>query len=150
MKIVTTRFGELTVREDEVFLFSKGIPGFEERRQYFFVRPEEHAPFEYLQSAEEGELAFILVDPFLFFPNYSFELSDQALADLGDPSQDSLFIRVIVSIRGELKEATANLVAPVVLNSQDRLGQQVVLSSSSEYEVRHRLFPLTTGSAGRG
>lgn len=149
MQTLATRFGELIIQEDDVFHFPRGIPSFENRKRYVFVRPEDHAPFEYLQSVDDGNLAFILVDPFLFFPGYTFELSDQALGELGNPAENSLLIRVIVSIRGELRDATANLVAPVVINTHDRQGQQVILASS-EYAVHHRLFQAPLNSAGKG
>lgn len=149
MHTLATRFGELTIQEEDIYTFARGIPGFEACRRFVFVKPEEHAPFEYLQSVDDGNLAFIVVDPFIFFPRYTFELPDSSVTELGGPKEDSLMIRVIVSIRGELRLATANLVAPVVLNVRDKLGQQVVLSDS-EYSVHHRLFNDTSNRTGGG
>ncbi|WP_167747009.1 flagellar assembly protein FliW [Cohnella luojiensis] len=139
MKLDTARFGELEVREEDVVQFSAGIPGFEQSHQFVLIANEDHSPLAYLQSVDDGELAFIVVDPFEFFPNYEFELPELAMKELQMESADQIIVRTIVSVTGELEHATANLVAPIVMNKSSRSGKQVVLSQTN-YTTKHRLL----------
>ncbi|WP_373230786.1 flagellar assembly protein FliW [Cohnella sp.] len=141
MKLNTARFGELEVREEDIIQFSEGIPGFEQSHRFMLIVIEEQAPLAYLQSVDDGELAFIVIDPFEFFPNYEFELPELAMRELQIESTNQIIVRTIVSVTGELELATANLVAPVVINNSSRSGKQLVLSRT-DYTTRHRLLAL--------
>lgn len=139
MKLQTLRFGELDLQETEIIHFEQGLPGFEDSRRFTLVEVEDHAPFAHLQSADNGELAFVVVDPFEFFPDYEFDLPESALEGLKITAPEQIMIRVIVSIRDNLESATANLVAPVAFNMEKRLGRQVVLAKTG-YMTKHALF----------
>lgn len=139
MKLMTTRFGELDIDDAEVLKFNQGIPGFEEMRQFIIVEAEEYLPFSHLQSLENGELAFILVDPFELFEEYEFDLSEQVKEELRIKSEEDIAIRTIVTVREGLNSATTNLVAPIVINMNSFLGKQIILTKTN-YVTRHRLF----------
>ncbi len=139
MKLITTRFGELEIDDTKVIKFDQGIPGFEEMLHFTLVEVEEHLPFSHLQSVDDGDLAFIVVDPFEFFPEYEFELPEQIKDELQVESGEQIAIRTIVTIRGRLDSAMTNLVAPIVMNMDSRTGKQVILTKTS-YVTRHRLF----------
>ncbi|QHW32594.1 flagellar assembly protein FliW [Paenibacillus rhizovicinus] len=139
MKFETRRFGEIVIKEDQTYHFERGIPGFEHDRQFMFVTTEELEPFAHMQSLEDGELAFIVTDPFVFFPNYEFNLPESVMNELQISSEEHVSIRVIVSINGELEQATANLIAPIIMNTNKRLGKQVILTAAS-YSTRQRLY----------
>lgn len=140
MIIKTGRFGELEVSDNEIYTFPKGIPGFEEQMLFFIVSPEEDEPFSFLQSVADGDLVFVIADPFLFRSDYDIELPESALAELQIESADQLMLRSIITIREDLDKATINLVAPIVFNVDTKVGKQVVLATSS-YTTRHPLFP---------
>ncbi len=76
MHIETTRFGALDVEERKVITFPDGLPGFEEHRQFTLV-PHHTAeggkgsPFVWLQSLEDGTLAFLAMEPHQAFPDYA-------------------------------------------------------------------------------
>ena len=76
MHIETTRFGTLDVEERKVLTFPDGLPGFEEHRQFTLV-PHHTAeggkgsPFVWLQSLEDGGLAFLAMEPHQAFPDYA-------------------------------------------------------------------------------
>ena len=139
MELQTSRFGKLQVEEGEIISFPKGIPGFEDHTGFLIVATEQDEPFVYLQSVQDGDLAFILSDPFLFYPGYEFELPDAAAAELGVESPEQLSVRCIISLQGDLDKSTINLVAPVIINVEARLGKQVVLGQSP-YTTRHPLL----------
>ncbi|TJY41950.1 flagellar assembly protein FliW [Cohnella pontilimi] len=139
MKFNTVRFGEIEVLDEQIFHFNKGIPGYEQLQLYTLITVDEHAPFAYLQSVEDGNLAFIVIDPFEFFSDYEFELPEAAKEELKLESPEHAAVRTIVAIKDKLEQATTNLVAPIVINRSNRRGKQVVLAKSS-YTTRCRLF----------
>lgn len=139
MELQTSRFGQLTVSEDEIYAFTNGIPGFEDQTAFVVIAPEEDQPFAFLQSTADENLNFVITDPFLFYPEYDFEIPDAALTELQVDSIEQLMIRSIINIGEQLDAATINLVAPVVFNIDSRVGRQVVLGRTS-YTTRHPLF----------
>jgi len=139
MIIHTKRLGELDIQEQEVIRFEQGIPGFESLRRFVLVEVQDHEPFSYLQCIDDDDVSFIVTNPFEFFPDFECELPDLVVEGLRITSADHVAVRAIVSINGELELATANLVAPVVINYASRLGRQVVLAKTS-YTTRHALF----------
>lgn len=140
-KIKTARFGELDVQEDKIFHFADGLPAFEDEH-YFVILPfEDDSPYAFLQSVTTPELAFLITVPFVFFPDYVFELDDTVTEDLTLNVPEDMQIYTLLTIPGgKIKEMTANLMAPVVINKETREAKQVVLDKS-QYTTKHRLFP---------
>jgi flagellar assembly factor FliW len=141
MKLQTSRFGEIDISDDSIIQFPEGIPGFEELQQFALITVEEHGPLEYIQSVEDGELAFIVIDPFLCFPDYDIQLPEQAVEQLSLAGSEDILIRTTVSIRGDIETATTNLVAPIIINRSSRIGKQVILTAT-DYTTQTRIFPV--------
>jgi flagellar assembly factor FliW len=94
-----------------------------------------------MQSLSTPDLAFLITMPFLFFPDYEFELDDATQKELGIKDQEEMLIYVIITIpQGRIEDMTANLTAPVVLNKKTMQAKQVVLEKGG-YTTKHRLFP---------
>ncbi|WP_256721312.1 flagellar assembly protein FliW [Paenibacillus amylolyticus] len=144
--IHTSMWGELEVKEEDLYQFPKGLPGFEEETEYALI-PWEDTPFSYLQSVKEPGLSFLLVSPFMFVPDYSFELGEVDKEELGIEEQVSVFS--MVTIHSDTNKSTMNLLAPVVLNPVQRLGKQVVLHQSS-YETRHLIWAEDEANSVKG
>ena len=90
----------------------------------------------------------MLTIPFLFFQDYTFELDDDTVAELDIKDPEKLFYYSMVTIpNGSIRYMTANLVAPVVLNSDNMKAKQVVLEKSN-YTTKHRLFPEAAKKEG--
>jgi len=140
MLIQSTRFGEINVSEETIFKFLHGLPGFPEEKEFALLPYQPDSPFNFMQSLQDPDLAFMVVEPFLFFREYTFELGDQAAAELGISEQNLPQIFTIITIPESVEAMTANLLAPVVLNSRDRKAMQIVLDGRN-YTTRHRLFP---------
>ncbi|CAN7152516.1 flagellar assembly protein FliW [Paenibacillus sp. LjRoot153] len=139
MNITTLQFGELTIAEHEVFTFPQGIPGFEQNVRYIFIQPDVESPFIFLQCVDNGNLALLLTNPFEFFPDYDMELSDSVVIELGIESKEDVAVWTVVSVGEQLEEATLNLLAPIIVNVNTRLGKQVILHGSS-YNAKHKLM----------
>lgn len=136
MIIETSSMGKLNVEKEQIFHFPKGIPGFEQETDFAIIEVEE-GPFSYLQSLKTDALSFLLTDPFLFLPQYEFELPKAEAEEL--EISEAVIIRAIVTLRDNLEQSTLNLLAPIVLNPDKRLGKQVVLHHSP-YSTRHLLL----------
>ena len=83
--------------------------------------------------------------PFIFFPDYEFRLEDDVLESLALENQEDLLLYTLLTIPGnDFRGMTANLLAPIVINSRTNEGRQIVLDKSA-YKTKHRLFPQKDG-----
>ena len=140
MEVLTSRFGNLTVNPEEVFFVSKGILGFENLKKYFLVERPGCSPFAWFQSAEDPQVAFPLIDPAYFFPDYRIEVDPRELGELKISDLKKVRIYVLVSIPpGNPERASADLMGPLLLNEENHTAKQVVLSKSP-YSTRHFLL----------
>ena len=150
MRVETERFGTVEIDEQEILRFPFGLPGFEHLKDFFLVPVPKNPAFVWLQAVAEPAVAFLLADPFLFFPDYAVDLGEPEAAVLQAGRPEELSVYVVVTIPPEgVREMTANLLAPVVLNLRSRLGLQVILDGSG-YTTRHRLFREVEKPAGAG
>ena len=139
-KIKTTRFGEIEEDEGKIVRFAAGLPAFEDEHEFIIVPYDEESPYVFLQSATTPDLAFLMTIPFIFFPDYEFRLEDDVLKSLALESQEDLLLYTLLTIPGsDIREMTANLLAPIVINSRTNEGRQVVLDKSS-YCTKHKLL----------
>ncbi|MDO3412081.1 flagellar assembly protein FliW [Saccharibacillus sp. CPCC 101409] len=136
MIIETSSLGNIEITVEQIYRFENGIPGFEEENE-FALLPVEGSPFFHLQSLKEKHLSFLLADPFVFFPEYEFELGDSDSEEL--ELQTGVQVRCIVTLRDDIEKSTMNILAPLVLNPVKRKGRQIVLHNSA-YATKHPLF----------
>ena len=81
--------------------------------------------------------------PLIFFPEYEVVIDDDVERALGLTSPDEVLIYTILTLSGtEIRDLTANLMAPIVVNAKTRRAKQIVLDRSP-YTTKHRLFPDT-------
>lgn len=140
MTVNTTRFGEIEIQQNEIITFEHGIPGFEEETEFVVMPYAEDSPFFLLQSAKTNFLAFLMTDPFKFFADYEFNLDDDSIQELGIEQAEDIAIFSLVTVRGQnVRDMTANLVAPLVINVKNNCGRQIVLEKSP-YKTQHRVF----------
>ena len=144
-KINTLRFGELEIEDQDVVRFADGIPAFEDEHEFVVLPYEEGTPYMFLQSMTTPELAFLMTDPFVFFPDYSFELDDENMEKLAINSMDDVLVCTLISVpRSGVADMTTNLLAPVVINRHTMQARQIVLEKT-QYTTKHRLFPEKKG-----
>ena len=140
VQIKTTRCSSLMVEQEKIIAFPYGIPGFEELKRFILLPEEDIEAFHWLQSVDEPAVAFLVVDPFIFFPDYCFELPDEEIKTLDIQSSEEVLVVNIISIpRDQVAETTANLVGPVVINTKLKQAKQVILTCTS-YSTKHLLF----------
>ncbi|MBC7319921.1 flagellar assembly protein FliW [bacterium] len=132
MLVRTFLFGDIEVGEEYKIIFTSPILGFEEEREFILIKEKDDSSFCWLQSLKTPELAFLLADPFIFFPEYVVEL-DETYRD------KNIVIYVIITLNENFKLSTANLVAPIIIDVESREASQVILENSP-YTTRHYIF----------
>ena len=103
------------------------MPGFPDHQHFALVQLDDAGVLCSLQSVEDPALRFLVVPPAAFFPDYSPVIDDATVAALGIESADDAIVLVVVNPGDQAGAATANLLAPVVVNPSTRQGGQVVL-----------------------
>lgn len=140
MKVETRHFGELEVEENKIIRLPEGLLGFEEYQRFILVDGEDQSiPFQWLQSLDCPELAFVVMDPFLVRKDYEFELPPEVEEELGIGSKAEVTVLGIVVLPEDLSQMTVNLTAPLIINMKKRIGKQVVLDDP-RYTVRHYIL----------
>jgi len=140
MTIQTTRFGELTVREDEVVVFPEGILGFAGNTRYSLFPNPTGGPLYWLQSVEDGTLAFIVCKPQLFKPDYKISVHPKDLEGLElEKLEDGEVYCIMVVPPDNPRGMTANLQGPLIINNRRKLAKQVVLVNV-DYGTKYRVF----------
>jgi flagellar assembly factor FliW len=141
MEIITTRFGAIEVDSKEVITLSKGILGFNEYRNYILLPADhkEETPYFFLQSTENKDLCFFMLDTLSYFKEYDIEITEDTIEALGIEQVEDVYVLTIVTVVGSLKEATTNLKAPVIINKKEKLAMQVVLEKG-DYLIKQPLF----------
>jgi len=131
-QVTTYRFGHeevVEVDDDQVFDFRPGLTGFDQYHRYARLVDGE-SPIEWLQSLDHPNVCFTMMEPFLFYPNYGFELSDYDCQDLGVMQPQDALVRCLLTLHDSAEETTANLMAPIVLSRNGGRGRQIVLQES--------------------
>lgn len=126
--------------------FQDGLPGLPDFHTFEVLKLDADSPFYLLQSLQKEDLVFLAVQPFDFFADYDFTLTDWAVEklELADPGDAAVLS--IVTVKGDIQKATVNLQAPVVINQQKGKAAQVILNDP-RYAVRQPLFTQNTPSA---
>ncbi len=139
MKVKTTRFGELEVNPNDVLTFSEGLLGFENLKKYFVVDPGDSTLILWLQSTEDDKVAFPIIEPKIFKPDYIAKLLPADLNGLELETLQTAKLYSILTIPANVTEMSANLKAPVVVNSAKKVGKQIVLQDS-KLSVKHEMY----------
>jgi len=137
MDVHTTRFGTLTVSEQDELLFPQGLIGLEDCMRWVVLTDADNPALGWLQSVEHGHIALGVVSPRRFVSDYQLRIDRDELRYLELSTVHDAEVVVIAS-RQE-SDLTLNLRAPLVINVQQRRGCQVVAKDA--YPVR---FPLST------
>lgn len=106
------------------------MPGFVGHRRFVLVRLDEDGLLYAFTSADAPDLRFVVVPPPVFFPDYSPKIDDETLRLLGVDDPDRLLMLLVVTLGRSAGEATANLMAPILVDQVNRRAIQAVLTGS--------------------
>lgn len=140
MLLKTKHFGEIEINEKNVLNFDNGLPGFEPCKKYILLENEDVvSPFRWLQCVDRPEIAFAIANPFLIVKDYDFELNDESVKKLEIEKSEDVAVYVIVVVPEDFKKMSMNLKAPLIINSKNKKGAQIILDTD-KYTVRHYIL----------
>jgi len=130
-QIPTKYFGPVEYQETDVVQFPCGLPGFESETQFLLIEPENSAPLIFLQSMRQSGLCFLTLPILTVDPRYHLSVNVDDLRLLEFHSEQAPQIGVDINCLtviavAESGAATANLLAPLVINRSNRLALQAI------------------------
>lgn len=131
-ELATKAFGKIDVKAEQIIHFPEGIFGFKDHLEFALIEESEDSPFKWLQSTKDENLAFVVIQPELFLPAYSPEVSISELnvIDVKSPSECIIFAIVTIP-ENNPEKMTANLQGPVLINTSKKLGKQSISNNES-------------------
>jgi flagellar assembly factor FliW len=138
VKVSTKAYGLIDVDERQRITLSSGLFGFESFTEYILLDAERQ-PFYWLQSLDVEQAAFILVNPFLFRPDYEVDINDEELREIGLSAPEKALIFSIVTIPSNGGPMTANLQGPLIINRESRMGKQAILTDP-RWKTKHDIM----------
>lgn len=136
---MTSRFGELEVGEKDMITLKEEILGFSQYKRFFIVDPGDRSLMLWLQFADDGRTAFPILEPQIFLSSYHLNLLPAERASLEIKDRKEISVYTIVTIPQRVQETSANLKAPIVINSATRWARQIVLQDN-KLEVRYPIY----------
>lgn len=136
VKIDTERFGTLEVAKSDWIEIKGSILGFERCRRFVLLLHDENTPLCWLQSLEDPNLAFVVINPLVIKPDYQPLLQKIDLEFLGIKDLCEMVLLAIVTVRSNPFRITANLRAPLVINGTSRQANQIILEDT-EYPIQY-------------
>jgi flagellar assembly factor FliW len=142
MLVDTSRFGPVEIEPDDIFLFSRGILGFEDHHHWILLADGHNDRVAWLQSLHEPEVGLALVSPRRFVPSYHVRLNRSQLTPLELAVLDEAF--VLTTLSRHEGSITVNLRAPLLFNANRRIGRQVVTldEQPTQLKLPEAAFPL--------
>jgi flagellar assembly factor FliW len=137
--IQTKYHGEIEINKDEILHFEKGIPGFLDEKEFIVLPLSEDQTFSIMQSLTTLYVAFVIASPFHFFQDYEFKLEDSIVEELDIKDEKDVWVFLILSVGEPFEKTTANLQAPVIMNSSNHKAKQVILNDG-RYKTKHSIF----------
>lgn len=103
------------------------MPGFPAHRRFALVRLDDDGVLCALRSLDDPELRFLVVPPHAFFPEYAPVIDDATASELGVTRAEDVLLLSVLTAGPSLADTTANLLAPVLVNTHTQRACQVVL-----------------------
>lgn len=136
MKILTRDFGETEIDESTIISFPSGIIGFESVTKYTLLSPLGEGIFPmWLQSVEGPDPCFVVYDPMEIYPDYKFEISDEEQHLLKIGKETPYRCIAVAIVPDNYRETTINLRCPIVINTEDNIAAQVILTEQYEFKA---------------
>ncbi|MCR5581555.1 MAG: flagellar assembly protein FliW [Pseudobutyrivibrio sp.] len=149
MQVKTRLFGEIEISDEKVINLIHGLIGFPDMKRYTLIFDEEKknkGNIMWLQSLDETDFAMPVMLPHKVKPDYAPAFNLDALEQLGELNEDNTFVLVTVRVPKDPKEASINLKAPIIINTETNIGDQIIIDGSEP--VRFLIYDALHGKDG--
>lgn len=144
MKANTRLFGEVDIPDEKIITFEQGVMGFEDCRKFTIIYDsgkEEKSAISWLQCMDEPELAFPMISPFYIMENYDPVVETELLEPLGEVTEEHLILFVFMNIKSDVKQLTANMKAPIIINVDTLKGVQLIVENE-DYDIKYNIYDV--------
>lgn len=132
--------GKVEVNDDTLYHFGGCILGFEEYDEFYLLNMDNDGTFQILQSKDDKDTCFILVDPFTIFKNYKPDIHDDDITSLNLKDKEDILLLTIVTIpNDDFRSMTTNLLGPILFNTKTHKAKQCIVVGD-EYTTRHLIL----------
>jgi flagellar assembly factor FliW len=143
MQLPTTRFGAIEIDDGAVITFTQPIIGFPTCRRFVVIpgpleKDGRDSCVKWLQSVDAGEIAFLVMDPRLVYPDYEVDIRPDELAELAVTTVADLDVYTLVVVPADHTQVRTNLKAPILINRAQRFAKQTVLDRK-DYPIQYFL-----------
>lgn len=151
MTIMTKVFGEITIDDDRIITFPKGIVGFPELTEFALLHDSDKGAdsIHWLQSIQEPAFAMPVIDPLRVCPDYNPEVDDEILKNLGELNPDDMLVLVTMTVPKEVEKMTVNLKGPIIINAAQKTAMQVIVEGD-EYPVKFPIYEILNNKKKAG
>ena len=129
MKAETRRFGTIEIEDEKIIRMEKGMIGLPDFKNFALIFDEEkgfeNTKIMWLQSMDDGETAFPVMNPCIVKEDYNPTINEELLSPLGDLNSENLFILVTVTVPRKVEDFTVNLKAPIIINT-DNIAKNII------------------------
>lgn len=139
MKFISKIHGEIEYEQKNIITFNKGLLGLSDLKEFMLLDLEDYEPFKLLQSLQDNEIAMIVTSPYEFFKDYEFVLSEETIKNLKIDSPGQVNVITTVTLNSDMKKITTNLQGPIVINTSNNIGEQIILDNP-KYKVKSPLI----------
>lgn len=146
MFIKTKFFNDIEINEKNVISFIDALPGFSSLEKFAIIENEADMPFTYLQSLEDVSICFIITLPAFVVGSYDINVSDETVEKLKIEKPEDVEVYVILAVPENIKNTTANLKAPIIINKKNNKALQEILENS-EYSIQYKVFAEESDSS---
>ena len=146
----TKNFGTIDISEDKVITFPRGIMGFEQLKQFAIIFDSDkgdNSKIMWLQSMDEPAFAMPVIDPLMVTDGYNPMVEDELLTEIGECNGDNILALVTLTVTSDITKITANLKAPIVINTDTKKACQIVVEND-EYEIKHPIYDYLKAKKG--
>lgn len=143
MTIDTRVFGEVTIDPSKIIHFEHGIIGFPELEDFALIYDIEkgnNVGIRWMQSLQEPAFAMPVMDPLLVKPDYNPLVDDEILKPIGKLNPQETLVLVTVTVPKEPKKMSVNLMAPMIINAEEKKAVQIILDG--DYEVKFPIYEI--------
>ncbi|MDD4843166.1 MAG: flagellar assembly protein FliW [Anaerotignum sp.] len=142
MELETKYFSKMEYEDNDVILFEHGLFGFESYKKFILIKFENNDSSPVcLQSISEADIAFVMINPYNFMPDYNVSLTETDIHDLKLSDTNALAVYNICVLQDDIPKSTANLRCPIVVNTESRLAKQIILDNS-DYPFKYPFHEL--------
>ena len=143
MQAKTRLFGTIDISEDKLIVLESGMIGFPDMRHFaliFDAEKKNGGKIKWLQSMDEPEMAFPVMDPTFIKKDYNPAINEEILKPLGKLTEENTFVLTTVTIPRELEKMSINLKAPIIINSETNKGAQIIVED--DMPVKYMIYDL--------